>query len=783
MNRTDSRPAQTDHDGQPIKRVAFVGNYLPSRCGIATFTTDLTEALAAQYPDTNFIVLPTSDVNVEGVYPERVRFIIEKEDADCYQQAAYFLNMNNVDLVCVQHEYGIFGGTWGKHILTLLRELHMPVVTTFHTVLRKPKKKQEEIFKELIALSDRLVVMTSNSMEFLQEYYGVPRQKMDLIPHGIPDVPFIDPNFYKDQLGVEGKYVLLTFGLLSGNKGIEYVIQGLPAVLEKYPDVVYIVLGATHPNVIRSEGESYRESLMSLVDKLGIGDNVIFHNRFVSLDKLIEYISAADVYVTPSLNVEQAVSGTLSYAVGVGKAVISTPYWHAEELLAEGRGLLVPFKDSEAISQQILYLLDNEVKRHTIRKRAYLKSREMIWEETARKYMSRFTYAREVRRLHPQPASGSQKASDTVLDLPSRKLDHLRRLTDETGILQHAVHAVPRYDQGYTTDDNARALVAAVLLEDWKDYFDLAHELASRYVAFMWCAFNRKTARFRNIMSYDRQWLDEAGSEDSHGRAVWALGTVVGRSRARGLRDVADHLFQRALPATRRFKNPRACAFALRGVNEFLKRFSGDQRAIQVREKLVNFLVELFEKHSSSDWLWFEDVLSYSNAKLPHALLVCGPPMSDDRITQIGLDTLEWLTAIQTSDQGYFLPIGNSGFYYRGKQRARFDQQPIEAYATVSACIEAYNITGDEKWRKEARKAFDWFLGRNDLNLPLYDPGTGGCRDGLHPDRLNQNQGAESTIAFLMSLLEIRSMEQMGPPSGTEPGQEPAQREALAETL
>ena len=781
MTRTDSRSAQTNHNGHPIGRIAFVGNYLPSRCGIATFMTDLTEALAAQYPETNFLVLPTSDVNVEGAYPERVRFIIEKNDADCYQQAAYFLNMNSVDLVCLQHEYGIFGGTWGRHILSLLRELHMPVVTTFHTVLRKPKKKQEEIFKEIIALSDRLVVMTSRSMEFLQEHYGVPRQKIDLIPHGIPDVPFIDPNFYKDQLSVEGKYVLLTFGLLSGNKGIEYAIQGLPAVLEKYPDVVYIVLGATHPNVIRSEGESYRESLMKLADKLGISDNVIFHNRFVSLDKLVEYISAADVYITPYLNLEQAVSGTLSYAVGVGKAVISTPYWHAEELLAEGRGLLVPVKDSEAITQQILYLLDNEVKRHTIRKRAYLKSREMIWEETARKYMARFTYAREVRRLHPQPASGSHKASDTIYDLPSRKLDHLRRLTDDTGILQHAVHAVPRYDHGYTTDDNARALITAVLLEDWKEYFNLAHDLASRYIAFMWYAINRKTARFRNIMDYNRQWLDEAGSEDSHGRAVWALGTVVGRSRARGLRDVADHLFQRALPATRRFKSPRACAFALRGVNEFLKRFSGDQRAIQVREKLVNFLIELFEKYSSSDWLWFEDVLSYSNAKLPHALLVCGPPMSDDRITQIGLDTLEWLTAIQTSEQEYFLPIGNSGFYRRGKQRARFDQQPVEAYATVSACIEAYNITGDEKWRKEARKAFDWFLGRNDLNLPLYDPRTGGCRDGLHSDRLNQNQGAESTIAFLMSLMEISSMEQLGPPSGAEPAQEPVQREALAE--
>ncbi|MFB0517374.1 MAG: glycosyltransferase [Candidatus Neomarinimicrobiota bacterium] len=761
MNRTDIRFPSFDQTTTPIKRIAFVGNYMPSQCGIATFTTDLTEAMAVLYPETTFLVLPTSDVNVQGGYPERVRFIIEKEDLDYYHQAAYFLNMNHVNLVCLQHEYGIFGGPSGRYILSLLRELQMPVITTYHTILRKPTEEQADVLSEIITLSDRSVVMTSRDMKFLQEHYGVPRQKVDLIPHGIPDVPFIDPNFYKDQLGVEGKYVLLTFGLLSANKGIEYVIQALPRVLEKYPNVVYTVLGATHPNVVRAEGESYRESLVQLAEDLGIAEQVIFHNRFVSLEKLIEYISAADVYITPYLNVEQSVSGTLSYAAGAGKAVISTPYWHAEELLAEGRGLLVPFRDADAISQQILYLLDNEVKRHTLRKRAYLKSREMVWEETARKYMASFTYALEVRRSHPQPVAGSSRLADTAIDLPTLKLDHFQRLTDDTGLLQHAIHVVPRYEHGYATDDNARALIAAVLLEDWQEHASQAHELASRYIAFLWHAFNLKTARFRNIMSYDRKWLDESGSEDAHGRAIWALGTVVGRSRVRSLRGVADRLFQRALPAARRFTSPRACAVALRGVSEYLKRFSGDLRVAQVREKLVEFLAELFEKTSGPDWLWFEDYLIYSNAKLPHAMLTCGPSLSDDRITQIGLDSLEWLTKIQTSEQGYFVPIGNNGFYHRGQQRARFDQQPIEAYATVAACIEAYNVTGDEKWRTEARKAFDWFLGRNDLNLPLYDPLTGGCRDGLHPDRANQNQGAESTAAFLLSLLEISSMEQI----------------------
>jgi glycosyltransferase involved in cell wall biosynthesis len=765
MNKVDVRVSQSSVPAAGIKQIAFVGNYLPALCGIATFTTDLAESMAAEFPDITFIALPTSDPDVKSGYPERVRFIIEKEDIDYYHQAAYFLNMNHVDLVCLQHEYGIFGGKSGEHILALLEELQMPVVTTFHTILRKPNKKQADILQRIVDHSDRLVVMTRRDQMFLQERYGIARQRVDLIPHGIPDVPFIDPNFYKDQLTVEGKYVILTFGLLSANKGIEYVIQALPAIIEKHPNVVYIVLGATHPNVLRSEGEKYRESLIKLASDLGVTDNVLFHNRFVSLEKLIEYISAADVYITPYLNPEQSVSGTLSYAVGAGKAVISTPYWHAEELLDEGRGLLVPFKDSKAIADQVLYLVEDEVKRHTVRKRGYLKSREMVWEETDRKYMASFTHALEVRRIHPHPLVSTKERSEISIELPSLNIDYLLRLTDDTGILQHGIHTIPRYEHGYSIDDNARALIVAVLMEEWKEHRSQARDLTSRYLAFLWYALNRKTARFRNFMNFERGWMEEEGSEDSHGRAIWALGTVVGRSKVRGYRDVADRLFQRALPAIRRFKSPRACAFAARGVNEYLKRFSGDLRASNVREYLVRFLVELYEKASSQDWPWFEGYLTYSNAKLSHALLVCGPSLNDDKVIEIGLKSLEWLSEVQTSEQGYFLPIGNSGFYHRGKQRARFDQQPIEAYATVGACIEAYNVTGDEKWRTEARKAFDWFLGKNDLNLALYDPLTGGCRDGLHPDRANQNQGAESTVAFLLSLLEIRAMEKMGPPS------------------
>ncbi len=759
MEQNSDLTSAPNREPSSISRVALVGNYLPAKCGIATFTTDLTEAMAGHYPGTNFLVLPTSDPNVKGGYPERVRFIIEKEDRESYRQAAYYLNMNHVDLVCLQHEYGIFGGAFGEYVLTLLQDLQPPLVTTFHTVLDRPTPEQERIFTEIISLSDHLVVMTRRDMEIIRKAYQVPRQKIDVIPHGIPDIPFIDPNFYKDQIGVEGKCVILTFGLLSANKGIEYVIQALPTVLEKHPNVKYILLGATHPNVLREEGETYRESLVELANKLGVSDNVIFHNRFVSLDKLIEYISTADIYVTPYLTKEQSVSGTLSYAVGAGKAVISTPYWHAEELLAEGRGLLVPFRDAPAIAEKILYLLDNEVKRHTLRKRAYLKTREMVWEESARKYMLSFSHSMELRRIHPQPVRNKGALQKATGDLPVLKTGHLQRMTDDTGMLQHAIHAIPRFEHGYSTDDNARALITAVLLEDSPAYTSLSYELASRYISFLWFAFNKKTARFRNMLDFSRNWLDDGSSEDTHGRAMWALGTVVGRSRVRSLRDVADHLFQRGLPAPRRFKSPRACAFTILGIHEYSKRFTGDQRAAQVREKLVRFLVKLYEEYSRPDWPWFESYLTYCNAKLPEALLVCGPSLADDHLTQLGLETLEWLVEVQTSDDGYFIPIGSNGFYHRGKERSRFDQQPIEACCTVTACIEAYHITGDEKWRHSARQAFDWFLGRNDLQLSLYDPRTGGCRDGLHPDRANRNQGAESTLAFLIALMEINAME------------------------
>jgi glycosyltransferase involved in cell wall biosynthesis len=739
-----------------IKRIAFIGNYLPRQCGIATFTTDLCESIAEEYKGTACIALPVNDTEEGYEYPSRVRFELAEKDIESYRRAADFLNINNVDMVSLQHEYGIFGGRAGSYILTLLRELRMPIVTTLHTILREPNLDQRRVLEEIVSLSDRVVVMSERGAEFLQSVYHVPPEKIDVIPHGIPDIPFVDPSFHKDLFGAEGKTVLLSFGLLSANKGIENVIAALPVILEKHPNVVYIIVGATHPHVIQSEGESYRLSLQWLAHEKGVEKNVIFYNRFVSLEELVQFISAADIYITPYLDAAQITSGTLAYTLGAGKAVISTPYWYAEEMLADERGALVPFSDPQALAEQVIDLLDNESKRHAMRKRAYLFGRNMIWPQVARRYMKTFERARTERRHFAQAEFAVKALDKRAGDLPPLKLDHLHHLTDDTGILQHAIFTIPNYREGYTTDDNARALMVSVLLEESGS--KEAIELATRYLAFTWYAFNPETRRFRNFMDYQRNWLEETGSDDSHGRALWALGLVLGRSNIPTLHNMAGRVFQQSLLAILETTSPRAWAFALIGIHEYLVRFAGDRRVSQVQEELAGRLLTLYKENQAEGWNWFEDKLTYCNAVFSHVMLLCGQSIPNEEMTQVGLESLRWLTELQHADLDgkHFVPIGSNGFLQRGGERARFDQQPVEAQAMVSACLEAHHVTKNKIWYTEARRVFEWFLGRNDLHLPVYDPTTGGCRDGLHPDRANENQGAESTLAFLQSLLELR---------------------------
>ena len=756
---------------RPVRptRIAILGNYLPRKCGIATFTTDLCDAIHDEFGSVELLALPVNDTEDGYRYPERVRFELCEGSLASYQQAADFLNFSNIDLVCVQHEYGIFGGPAGAHVLELLRNLQMPFVTTLHTVLREPNPDQRAVMQEIVTLSDRMIVMSQHSSQILQDVFRVPAERIDLIPHGIPDLPFIDPNFYKDEFGTEGKEVLLTFGLLSPNKGVENVIRALPAILSRHENVIYMVSGITHPHVLRREGEKYRDSLRQLARDLGVEASVMFRNRFVTPQEMVELIGAADIYITPYKHKEQVVSGTLAYALSAGKAVISTPYLHAIELLDEERGVLVPFDDPKAIADRTIELLDNGTARHAMRKRAYLYARDMVWKRVAQKYMNSFERIYDERLQNPRATFSARSTSKTLNRLPSLKLDHLHRMTDQTGIVEHAVFAVPNYPEGYTTDDNARALIVAVLLEDIAASAEPAslNDLASRYLSFLWLAFDPTTKRFRNCLSYERQWQEPEGSEDSHGRALWGLGTVLGRSRDSGCRGAAGRMFELALPACLEFRSPRACAFALLGLQEYLDSFAGDRAALTASDKLANRLLNSYRSVRSDNWKWFEDVLAYSNARLPQALIRAGMRSANEEMVSTGLEALGWLVAIQRCEtKGHFVPIGSHGFYSKKTERARFDQQPIEACAVVSACLQAYRATGLARWLKDAWSALNWFLGANDLQIALYDPSTGGCRDGLHPDRANENQGAESTLSFLMALLEMRKLEDSGGTTG-----------------
>ncbi|MBW1677432.1 MAG: glycosyltransferase family 4 protein [Deltaproteobacteria bacterium] len=743
-----------------IGSVAVIGNYLPRQCGIATFTTDFVEALSTEAPGINCWAVAMNDKPEGYAYPEKVRFEINQNKLADYSVASEFINISQIDIVCVQHEYAIFGGPAGSHLLKLLGELRMPVVTTLHTVLKDPAPEYREVMRKLSDLSDKLIVMSWKAVDLLKDIYDVPEEKIAFIHHGIPDTPFIDPNFYKDQFGVEGKKVLLTFGLLSPNKGIENMLQALPSVIKKHPDVTYIILGATHPHVLKAHGEEYRISLQQLVRKLNISDHVIFQNRFVELKELCEFLGTADIYVTPYLEEAHITSGTLVYAMGTGKAVISTPYWYATEMLAGGRGIIVPFNNPDAMAEQIIELLDNDVNRHTIRKKAYTFCREAIWKEVSRRYLEVFSEVKLERSLHPRPRHLYIESikSITNFELPEMKLDHLKTLTDDTGILQHAAQTIPDRDHGYCIDDNARALMVAAMGRKYLPADGKCFDsLSSHYLSFLLYAFNVERGRFRDFMTYSRHWTAEVGPEDAHGRALWGLGNAVDFLDNPGQVAMSTTLFDHAMKAVEHFDSPRAIAFALVGIHAYLHKFSGDSEVRRVREILADRLFNQFKNNATKSWPWPENTLTYANGKLPHALLLSGQWMQHSDMIDMGLRSLKWLLTIQTED-GHFVPIGNKGWYEQGGPRARFDQQPIEANAMIEACVEAFNITRDKTVIDAAVMCFNWFLGHNDLNMSLYDPKTGGCRDGLNADGINQNEGAESSLAWLLSLMTLQKL-------------------------
>jgi glycosyltransferase involved in cell wall biosynthesis len=745
------------------KRIAFLGDYTPRMCGIATFTHDLCEAVAGAAPGSDCFVAAVNDRTQGYDYPPRVRVEFQEKDLGSYRRVADFLNFSNADVLCVQHEFGIYGGPAGSHLLTLLKDVRMPVITTFHTILREPNIAQRRVMEELVDCSDRLVVMAQKGAQILRETYDVAEAKVDIIPHGIPDLAFIESRFYKTQFGVEGRQVLLTFGLIGPGKGIEHVIQALPGIVRHHPNVVYLVLGATHPQLLATEGEHYRLSLERLVEDCGVKEHVIFYNRFVSPDDLKEFVGATDIYLTPYLNEEQVTSGTLAYVFGAGKAVVSTPYWHAQELLDDGRGALVPFRDPQAISDSVCALLDDPPRLEKIRYDAHAMGREMVWSSVAQRYLESFQRARAERTSTPRAAFAEWTLDSRPRALPPLRLDHVVRMSDGTGIFQHATFNVPNFHEGYCTDDNARAFILCSLLDELvgQPPVEALGKLATNYLAFLAAALDHDSGRFRNFMSHGRQWLEEAGSEDSHGRALWATGAGVGYSRNEGHRKLCAQLFDIGLNVVESFSSPRAWSFTLLGIHAYLRHLPVNPKIVAIREALTEKLLALWKSCASEDWPWFESSVTYDNARLCQALILSGQWMPHKEALAVGLKSLSWLASIQIARSGCFRPIGSNGFYHRDGERADCDQQPVEAQAMVSACQEAFRATRDPAWSEEAKRAFEWFLGRNDLGVPLYDASTGGCFDGLHADRVNENQGAESTLAFHLALVEMNGAEHL----------------------
>ena len=755
------------------RRIVLIGSYVPRRCGIATFTTGLAEALAGAAPRDRVMVVAMNDRPARYDYPPRVVLEIDADRRDEYLLAANVINTGGHDLVCLQHEYGIYGGLAGSHLLGFLEHVRVPVVVTFHTVLGRPSVDQKRVLSEIADRADRLVVMNPRSLDLLIKVYGARRERAQLIPHGIPDVPLVDTGPYKGAIGAEGRQVLLTFGLISPGKGIEYMIQAMPAIVRRHPDALYIVLGGTHPHVIRESGESYRARLQRLVRELKVEGHVRFQNEFVGLPRLLEYLRAADLYVTPYLNMDQAVSGTLVYALGAGCAIVSTAYSHAEVVLAEGRGRLVPPRNADALARECTALLSDDAERRAVQRRAYEYSRQMIWPTVARQYHALFEDVLEARRRQPEPLVWAHSPEGRPLGLeeaalvpvhpilhhlPPVNFDHIRVLTDGAGILQHARYSVGDRRHGYATDDNARALIAVTVGRYVAPDDASLTDLAARYLGFLDHAFNDETGRFRNFMTYERRWVESAGSEDSHGRALWALGTAVALEQQEGHRLLAAEVFRRALPAQAQARSPRALAFAVLGLKPYLDWFAGDQPARDLFATKALELQERFEQQADAQWHWCEDTLTYVNAKLPNALITAGRALGRDAMVQVGLKALDWLVRVQCDEYDCFSPVGNHGWYPRGGTKARFDQQPIEANAMVEACLAAYDVTREDRWFKAAARAFEWFLGRNDMLFPLYDASTGGCRDGLTASGMNQNQGAESTLAWVLSLLRMHLM-------------------------
>jgi glycosyltransferase involved in cell wall biosynthesis len=730
--------------GKPVGRVAMIGNFPPRLCGIATFTFDVRNALTAASPDAAVDIYAMDEPSVGHVYPPAVVGTIRQDEMADYLAAARRINDSGADIVLVQHEYGIFGGPAGALLLRLLDRVTAPVVVTLHTVLEQPNDDQRAVIEALAATASRLIVMAEKGREILIRVHGVAPEKIAVIPHGVPDRPLADPDQSKPRFGFEGRRVLMTFGLLSPNKGIETMIRAMPRIVATDPRALYVVLGATHPHLVAHEGEAYRESLMALAAELGVGDHVRFIDGFMEQQRLLDYIEAADIYVTPYLNEAQITSGTLSYAIGMGKPVVSTPYWHASELLGGGVGALVDFGDSEGFASAISALLASDAEMNAMRGRAWKIGRSMTWDRLADGYFAVFQAAIAARPVR-LPVAGA-RAEESI---PPLRLDGVERMSDSTGMLQHSIYSIPDRDHGYCVDDNARALILMHRIEG--PLAARADELARIYASFVQHAWNGRKGRFRNFMDFRRHWLEEEGSEDSFGRSLWSIGVTAASARGHDLRRWALHLFDQVAPRTLALGSPRAWAFAILGAVAVLEAHPGQSVATSLLTELTARLRTRLAETRRPDWLWFESVLSYDNARLPEALILAGRQLGDPHMVAEGIETLAWLDGMQTSDEGHFRAVGTESFGLPYSTPSRYDQQPLEAWATIDAVAAAFDATRDARWVEMGWRAYRWYLGANDVGVPIASVADGDCYDGLMADRANLNRGAESVLSFQLA--------------------------------
>ena len=731
------------------KKVAFISSFPPRRCGIATFTSDLikniTSAAKGQFQPLVVAVRPNNDLK----YSDPVKFEIREKVKGDYICAADYVNFSNVDLVLVQHEFGLFGGEAGSYLSLLLKRLKAPVITTLHTVLDEPGPEYHKSLADVCNASYKVITMNERGVSMLSDTYGISGKKVQLVPHGIPDLPFVDSNYYKHKFGMEARRTILTFGLLNKNKGIEVMLKAMPAIIEADPSVLYVVLGMTHPSVLKHDGESYRFSLQRIVKELGLHEHVIFHNRFVTDEELNNFLCAADIYATPYLNREQLTSGTLSFAVGTGKAVVSTPYWAAMELLADGRGKLVRFGDSDEMAEAIVEILQNDSLFYSLRRRAYDYGRSRTWPKIGQAYWKLFSVKQLPFRIAAKavPLSAEPTAS---IEVPEPSLSHLKKLTDDTGLCQHARFTVPDRKYGYCTDDNARAVI--VMTNYYAQYPEPdALRLFDIYLSFILHAQN-KDGSIKNFMNFDRTWWKNEPINDALGRVLRALGAVMARPPSSSYLPVIKDCFDKSVNYVEK-QYPRGMAYSILGMSDYLKQFPGASDIKRQLEIAADGLVLQYEESSRPDWQWFEDALTYNNAILPYALFVAGLTFRD-KYLEVARKTCEFLLA-NTFNGSHFSFVGNRRWYERGGTKAVFDQQPIEVASTVMMLRAAYDATGNNRFLMLQRKAFDWFLGENDLHIPIYDFRTKGCCDALAPGGVNVNQGAESTLSFLLSLLAI----------------------------